>query len=204
MKQLLTELFEIPLELYCRGDQYINEKIRPITQKLDSKDKILKYILGNNALILQCPLYFGDIFIDKRIPTTMPIGISTINFLSNFYLLTKGIPENNHKGYEETDNGNKLITDLSLYKANSISKSLRFTLLLEGIANIGIGSYQIIKEKDLAFGSLLLENGFNCLNTGFSTYLIQSDDDEPRKKKDLFPSTKENLETIIGSEKSLQ
>ena len=194
----IQELLEMPKELYFRGDFYINGKIRPLTKKLNEKNTQLKYILGNNASAINVLLFYSN---KSPLPIT-PIGISSLNLFSNIFLFGYQIIYKKHKGYKENSENIKIIENPFLYSLNQISKNTRFISTLEGISQIGFSLYNLIIEKDSSeFNLFLFNNGVRALNVGIGTYIFQSDDDEPRKQKELFSKSKKTLEKLIENSK---
>lgn len=195
MKDFFAELFETPLELIERSDSYVNEKIRPITQKLDEKNTKLKYYL-NGIGWFGVSSFFPNY---DNIVGFIPLGLfSPINHFTGPCTFITNLFTNNHTGYKFNSNGEKMIEDLLMFKVNNIAKNTRFGTIVEGLCQIGYASYSFLSEKNLSPEAYFcLGNGTNCLVRGFSTYLKQADDEEPRIKNKLFQKTRGKLETKL-------
>lgn len=195
----MQEFLDASIEIYQRGDSRLNEFFRPFTQRLNSKSNFLKYFPGYGTTTY--PIFFP-------IPT-MSIGLCSmaqncVNVYftaSNFLALIDGTiePEELRKGYKEDDLGQRVILNEFNFKSNQLGKRLRFGSFIEGISLISYGTYSGFFEKD-PNSIFFLSSGILALKDSAITYLIQADDDEMRKNKDLFPNTKRRLEDLLDLE----
>jgi len=146
--------------MYKFCDYQVNKRIKPLSKNLDSINPYLKYGLGNNQ--------FGIISLGAMLNSfIMPMGISSINLLSNISCFRENITSN---WFDQID-----YSELNIITPNKISKSLRLISIIEGFSQIGIGLYSIITEKyPSPINYFLINSGLSTLNVGIGTYIFQS------------------------------
>ena len=193
MYDLFKEILEVPKELYSRGDSLLNEKIRPLTKKLDEKNKNYKYLIGNNATAYNLLDVLSG---SQLLGNPLPFGFSFLNFVSNNNIMTSTLFGLGHKGYTDNSDGNRCIDRPIICYSNVVSKSTRFISVIEGISQIGLGAYFLFVDKEPS-SLVIINNGLCALNVGLGTFVFQANDDEPREKKRLFSKTKDKLEKLL-------